>query len=47
MLRHPAPDVTVNSPEEEIYQQLFDLQNVSVEYGKSSFTITNIYFESL
>lgn len=47
MLRHPAPDVTVDSPEEEIYQQLFDLENVSVEYGKSSFTITNIYFESL
>ena len=46
MLSHPAPDVTLNSSEDEIYQQLFDLKNVTVEYGKSSFVIRSIHFES-
>ena len=47
MLNRPAPDVTLQSSEEEIYEQLFEQRNFIIEYDKSSMVIKNIYFESL
>lgn len=46
MLNQPAPDVTLQSSEEEIYEQLFEQRNFTIEYDKSSLVIKNIYFES-
>jgi len=46
MLNQPAPDVTLQSSEEEIYEQLFEQRNFIAEYDKSSMVIKNIYFES-
>ena len=47
MLNQPAPDVTLQSSEEEIYEQLFEQRNFIIKYDKSSMVIKNIYFESL
>ena len=46
MLNQPAPDVTLQSSESEIYEQLFEQRNFIIEYDKSSMVIKNIYFES-
>lgn len=47
MLSQPVPDVTLHSSEEEIYEQLFELPNFTLEYSKSSLVINSVYFESL
>ena len=47
MLNQPVPDVTLQSSEEEIYEQLFEQRNFIIEYDKISMVIKNIYFESL
>ena len=47
MLNQPAPDVTLQSSEEEIYEQLFERRSFIVENDKSSMMIKNINFESL
>ena len=47
MLNQPAPDVTLQSSEEEIYKQLFEQQNFIIEYDKISMVRKNIYSESL
>ena len=44
MLEHPPGDVSLQSPEEEIYSQLFKLENFTVEYSEASSVIKNIYF---
>ena len=47
MLNQPAPDVTLQSSEEEIYEQLFDQRNITLEYDKSSLVIKGVYFEAV
>lgn len=47
MLNQPAPDVTLESSEEDIYEQLFDGRNFTVEYDKMSLVVKGIYFEAL
>lgn len=44
ILSRPAPDVTLDSTEEEIYQQLFHLENITIEYN-NSFVMKGAYFE--
>ena len=46
MLKQPAPDVTLQSCAEEIYEQLFDLRNITLEYSKSCSIINGVFFES-
>ena len=46
MLKQPAPDVTLQSCEEEIFEQLFNLRNITLEYSKRSCVIKSVYFDS-
>lgn len=45
MLRQPAPDVTVQSCEDEIYEQLFDLRNITLDYSKATGIIKGFYLD--
>lgn len=47
MVRQPAPNVTLQSPDEDIYEQLFNLRNVTVEYSAASGIIKSFYLESV
>ena len=47
MLNQPAPDVTLQSSEEEIYEQLFDQRNITLEYNKSSLVIKGVDIEAV
>ena len=44
MLDHSPGDVSLQSQEEEIYSQLFKLENFTIEYSEASSVIKNIYF---
>ena len=44
MLDHSPGDVSLQSQEEEIYSQLFQLENFTIEYSEASSVIKNIYF---
>lgn len=44
MLNHPSDDVSINSSEEDVYSQLFKLQNFELQYSDTSFVIKNITF---
>ena len=45
MLRQPAPDVLVQSCEDEIYEQLFDLRNITMDYSKATGIIKGFYLD--
>ena len=45
MLRQPAPDVTVQSCEDDIYEQLFDLRNITLDYSKATGIIKAFYLD--
>ncbi len=47
MVKQPAPDVTLQSPEEDIYEQLFDMRNVTLEYSGAPGIIKAFYLESV
>ena len=46
MLLHPSPDVTIQSQEEEIYTQLFQLENFTIDYDEHSLIVKDVHFAS-
>ena len=46
MLLHPSPDVTIQSQEEEIYTQLFQMENFTIDYDEHSLIVKDVHFAS-
>ena len=46
MLSHSATDVNLQSPQENIYEQLFQLRNFTLHYSKTSDIVKSIYFDT-
>ena len=44
MLQHVSPDVTLKTEEEDIYTQLFQLANFTIEYNEQSLIVKNVQF---
>lgn len=44
MLQQPSEDISINSSEDQVYNQLFKLKNFELEYDDTSFVINNVYF---
>ena len=46
MLLQPSPDVTIQSQEEVIYTQLFQLENFTINYDEHSLIVKDVHFVS-
>ena len=46
MLSHSSTDVNLQSPQEKIYKQLFELRNITLHCSKTSDIVKSIYFDT-
>ncbi len=47
IVKQPAPDPTLQSPGEDIYDHFFDLRNATLKYSGASGIIKAFYLESV
>ena len=45
MLEHVSSDVTLQSPEEQVFAQLFFLKNFFVDFNKQSLIVEDVRFK--
>ena len=46
MLSHSSTDVNLQSPQEDIFEQLFQLRNITFHYNNTSDIVKSIYFDT-